>query len=269
VLAEKEGDTFRVDIPALEDRYDLSVYFAQGPNYGSADILHNGVKVGELRGYNRDVVPGGMITLKDLRSVNRMIPLHFVLTGRESRSSGHVVGLDAFVLEPHRTFIPEWYLIGPFPNPRDENSNRLGLDIAYPPEKEFDPEKSYPGVDQKPVRWALEKTPPNGRVDLYKFDPYELVVVYALTHIFSPKDQTLPLLLGTDDGAKVFLNDKEIYRLATVRISVVDHDRVMLDLKKGWNKLLLKIENNYGGYNFYARVLDLEDSLVFSPGKRK
>jgi hypothetical protein len=106
-------------------------------------------------------------------------------------------------------------------------------------------------------------------VDLYKFDPYELVVVYALTYIYSPNDQILPLLLGTDDGVKVFLNDREIYRLLTIRVSVADQDRVQLELKKGWNKLLLKIENNYGGYNFYARVLDLDESLVFSPHKQR
>ncbi len=105
-------------------------------------------------------------------------------------------------------------------------------------------------------------------MDLYKYDPYEMVVVYALTHIFSPKDQELPLLLGSDDGVKVFLNDRELHRVLKVRVVRVDQDRVPLRLVKGWNKLMLKIENNYGGYNFYARVLDQEESLVFSPAKQ-
>jgi hypothetical protein len=225
--------------------------------------------VGEIKGYSKTNVPGGKTTLSNLKAVSKQLPIQFVASGKDSKSSGYVVGLDAFVLEPHRTFIPEWCLIGPFPNPRDENSNRLGLDAVYPPEKEINLQKTYAGVDQKPVKWTLEKTPANGRVDLYKFDPYELVVVYALTYIYSPNDQILPLLLGTDDGVKVFLNDREIYRLLTIRVSVADQDRVQLELKKGWNKLLLKIENNYGGYNFYARVLDLDESLVFSPHKQR
>jgi hypothetical protein len=104
-------------------------------------------------------------------------------------------------------------------------------------------------------------------MDLYEYDPYELVVVYALTYVNSPKDQTLPLLLGSDDGVKVFLNDKEIHRVLAIRVAKPDQDRVPLVLHKGWNKLLLKIENNFGGYNFYARVLDLDNSLVFSPKK--
>jgi len=48
-----------------------------------------------------------------------------------------------------------------------------------------------------------------------------------------------------------------------------DQNRIPLTLKQGWDKLMLKIENNYGGYGFYARILDLEDSLVFSPTKQK
>jgi hypothetical protein len=269
VFGQKEGDSFTLQIPAVEDRYDVSLYFAQGPDYGSADILYTGKKVGEIKGYSKTNVPGGKTTLSNLKAVSKQLPIQFVASGKDSKSSGYVVGLDAFVLEPHRTFIPEWCLIGPFPNPRDENSNRLGLDAVYPPEKEINLQKTYAGVDQKPVKWTLEKTPAKGRVDLYKFDPYELVVVYALTYIYSPNDQILPLLLGTDDGVKVFLNDREIYRLLTIRVSVPDQDRVPLELKKGWNKLLLKIENNYGGYNFYARVLDLDESLVFSPHKQR
>jgi hypothetical protein len=106
-------------------------------------------------------------------------------------------------------------------------------------------------------------------MDLYKYEPYEMVVVYALTYVYSPKDQELPLLLGSDDGVKVFLNDIEIHRVLKVRVVKVDQDRVPLRLVKGWNKLMLKIENNYGGYNFYARVLDPQGSLVFSPKKEQ
>ena len=90
----------------------------------------------------------------------------------------------------------------------------------------------------------------------------------ALTYVYSPKDQTLPLLLGSDDGVKVFLNSRELHRYLAIRVAAPDQDRVPLPLKKGWNALMLKIENNYGGYNFYARVLDPTHSLVFSPVKK-
>jgi hypothetical protein len=50
-----------------------------------------------------------------------------------------------------------------------------------------------------------------------------------------------------------------------IRVVRPDQDRIPLTLKKGWNTLMLKIENNYGGYNFYARVLDPGHTLRFSP----
>ena len=86
---------------------------------------------------------------------------------------------------------------------------RLGLDTLFPPEKSIDLEASYAGVNQKPVEvGAEENSSEKGRMDLYQFDPYEMVVVYALTYIYSPKDQTVPFLLGSDDGVKVFLNGR-------------------------------------------------------------
>ena len=269
VAARSAGDAFSFELPVEERVYDVEAYYTKGPGYGSVEILQDGRKAGEINGYSPTVVPGGKILLRDLRASNGRLPIQFRVTGKQTGSTGYAVGLDAFVLQPVRKFIPEWYMIGPFPNPRDAKLQRLGLDTPYPPEKEFNPAKLYPGVDGKPVRWTLDKTPPNGRMDLYKYDPYEMVVVYALTYVYSPKEQDLPLLLGSDDGVKVFLNDKEIHRVLTVRVVKVDQDRVPLRLVKGWNKLMLKIENNYGGYNFYARVLDPEGSLVFSPKKEK
>lgn len=258
------GEKATLALPADEEAYDVALYYTVGPDYGDVDIVYDGKKIGSISGFNKETMPGGKIVLKNLKSINRTLPLQFVVSGKNASSSGYSIGLDAFVLTPKRKFISEWYMIGPFPNPRNESLVRLGLDIPYPPEQEIELKKKYPGVDGKPIGWTLDKTPANGRMDLYKYDPYELVVVYALTYIYSPKEQTLPLLFGSDDGAKVFLNDKEIYRYLAIRISEPDQDRIPLELKPGWNKLLLKIENNFGGYNFYARILDPDNSVVVS-----
>ncbi len=264
VDAKKEGDGFTLSMPVTEGRYDVDCYFTKGPAYGNADILSGGEKKGSINGFDKTVVPGGKVTLTNLRAQKNQIALRFVASGKDSHATGYAIGLDAFVLKPHRVYIPEWNLIGPFPNPRNEKLVRQGLDIVYPPEKELDLTKTYSGVDGQKVSWKAVSTPPSGRVDLYMFDPYELVVAYALTYVYSPKDQTLPLLLGSDDGVKVFLNGKEIHRVLTIRVAEPDQDNVPLQLKKGWNSLLLKIENNFGGYNFYARILDLDESLRFS-----
>ncbi len=268
VHLEKPADGFTVSLPVEEEEYDVSLFFTRGPSYGNWAVTQNGQKLVTCDGYSDETVHGGKLVLKGLKAAMGTLQLRCVAGEKPPRASGNDVGLDAFVLQPHRHYIPEWYLIGPFANPRDAKLKRLGLDIPYAPEKEIDVSATYKGVNDQLIGWTLTKTPPQGRMDLYQFDPYEMVVVYALTYVFSPMDQTLPLLLGSDDGVKAFLNSREIHRFLGIRVAAPDQDRVPLPLKKGWNALMLKIENNYGGYNFFARVLDPTHSLVFSPIKK-
>jgi hypothetical protein len=269
VIGEKAGDGFLLSLPVEEETYDVSVFSTRGPDYGRIAISPEGGDAVMFDEYSSEIIPGGKVVLKGVRAVSGTLKFRFAVDGKNPKSVGYAIGLDAFLLQPHRVFIPEWHLIGPFPNPRNSNLQRLGLDIAYPPERGVDLTKSYPGVDQKPIRWTLTKTPDNGRMDLYQFDPYEMVVVYALTYVYSPKDQTVPFLLGSDDGVKVFLNDREIHRFLAIRVARPDQDRIPLALKQGWNTLMLKIENNYGGYNFFARVIDHGQTLVFSPTRKE
>ncbi|MBN2365881.1 MAG: hypothetical protein JXL67_06915, partial [Calditrichaeota bacterium] len=218
--------------------------------------------------YSAEVIPAGKITLENLKAVNQTIPLNFTLLGKDDKAQSSNIGIDALVLEPVREYIPEWAIIGPFPNERRSEEERLGLETVYPPEKEIDLDKMYIGADSQKVSWKIYQTPASGRFQLWdKVKPYELVVTYAFTYVYSQKEQTLPLLIGSDDGVKVFLNDKPVHSKLLVRISAPDQDTVPLNLKKGWNKLLLKIENNFGGYAFFARVKDLDNTLIFSPTK--
>jgi hypothetical protein len=263
------GATFSLSVPVEEERYDLSLYYTKGPGYGNVDITHAGSEAGSIKGYADAVVPGGKVVLKDVTAANGLIPVDFTVTGKDSNATGFSVGLDAFVAEPKRAYIPEWYVVGPFPNARDSALQRLGLDTPYPPEREVKLDARYEGVKGKPVSWVLKRTPARGRFDLYDFDPYEMVVVYALTYVYAPRATTAPLMLGSDDGVKVFLNGKEIHRFLAIRVAAPDQDRIPLALKEGWNTLLLKIENNYGGYNFYARVIDREKQLVFSATQQR
>ncbi len=269
VTPDGKNREFSLNLADLgEELFDVDVYYTRGPEYGDFDVYYDGQLVGKISGYHEQVIPAGKLPLKDLPVNNGNISLTFLAMGKQPKARGFAVGLDGFYAEPVRVYLPQWHIIGPFPNERKSETERLGLDTAYPPEKEIDLSKSYYGADSQLVSWKLYQTPENGRFQLWdKVNPYELVVTYALSYIYSPKDQTLPLLLGSDDGVKVFLNDQQIHRFLEVRISAPDQDHVPLNLKKGWNKLLIKIENNFGGYAFLARVLDVEKTLKFSASK--
>jgi len=269
VATDKPGNSFTLRIPALEHRYDVGVYFTKGPSNGNIAVMAGDQKIAELKGYSSITEPGGKIVIHDVKLQNGAIALRFEILNKDPLSTGYEVGLDAFALTPIREYIPEWYVIGPFPNPIDAGQHRLGLDTPYPPEKEAEFSKEYAGVDGKPVRWRLDQTPAGGYVDLTKLQPNEHTVAYALTFVYAPKAMTVPLFIGTDDGGKVFLNDTEIYRHLILRGAQPDQDTVALSLVQGWNKLVLKIDNGIGGFGFYARVRDDSETLVFDPLRRR
>ncbi|HMK39916.1 MAG TPA: glycoside hydrolase family 172 protein, partial [Bacteroidota bacterium] len=264
VEGKKPGDSFTLSLPAAEDRYDLDMYFTKGPALANVDVRAGGRTLGSFKAFDNSVLPGGSLSLPDIHPLGGEIRLQFVIAGKDTRSRGYAVGIDAISMRPHREFIPAWSLIGPFPNPRDPSQKRLGLDMVYAPEKEIDIAKTYAGAEGRTIGWQHVKTPKSGLIDLTLFDPHDLVVAYAFTYVYSPEAQTLPLLFGSDDGVKVFLNGDEVYRLMTVRGTQVDQDSVSLHLKKGWNRLLLKIENNFGGYGFCARIPAPANSLKFN-----
>lgn len=270
IEAVRKGDSFKITIPdAIEKSYNVDLYFTKGQQYGKTDVFYKGKKVAGFNGYYEQVYPGGKITLNNLKPVDGQIDINFVITGKDKKSTGYAVGIDGFKLNPVREFIPEWYVIGPFPNERESDILRYGLDTVYPPEQEINLIKTYFGADSQRVKWKKYKTPERGYFTLWdKCKPYEFVVCYVLTYVYSAQEQSVPLLIGSDDGSKVFLNDQELYRFLDVRIAAPDQDEVELNLKKGWNKLLLKIENNFGGYAFFARILDTTNNLRYSPDKK-
>ena len=271
VIHARDKSSFELVINGLKDvAYDLNLYYTKGPDYGNATLFVNHEKAGEINGYSPYILPSGKVSLKDLRNKDQSILIRFVVNGKDINSKGFNIGLDGISLVPKRVFIPEWYILGPFANPRKNGIERRGLDSVYFAESSVDLQKEYSGLKGKPIRWEYVQTPGNGYLDLSgKIKPSELVVAYALTYIYSPDDRKINLFVGTDDGGKVFLNGRELYRYSGLRIAEPDQAEIELDLKKGWNELILKIENNLGGFAFYARLLDRENVTYVSTDKKE
>lgn len=266
VKTSEPNQTFTMTINNLEEKaYNVDIYFTSGPQYGITDVYYEGHQLASFDGYGETIFPGEKVSLKNLRTKNGVLPFQFVVRSKAGNATHFHVGIDGFKLEPVREWIGKWRFIGPFPNPRESDILRYGLDTVYPPEEEDNQDAVYEGVDGQKVSWKTIVTPENGYVSLWdKVNPYEFVICYAQTYIYSPEEQTLPMFIGSDDGSKVFLNGQELYRFLDVRIAAPDQDQIDLPLKKGWNRLLLKLENNFGGYAFYARLIDKNDNLKIS-----
>jgi hypothetical protein len=270
VIEARDKSSFGLDINGLKESvYDMSIYYSTGPDYGNADIFVNSIKAGTINGYSPQILPGGKVTLSDLKNQGQSIDVRFVVTGKDILSKGYNLGLDGVNMEPKRVYIPEWYILGPFPNPRKFGSDRRGLDSVYLPETIIDLQKDYRGATAQPIRWKFVKTPENGFLSLAdKFSPHEMVVCYAVTYVYSPDTCKTTLFLGTDDGGKVFFNGREVYRYLGEQIAEPDQAEIALNLNPGWNKLLLKVENNLGQSAFYARLVDRDNKLLVSANQK-
>ena len=153
-----------------------------------------------------------------------------------------------------RRFVRDWQVIGPFPNVGDDGRN-----TAYPPEK--DPvalDKEYDGVAGK-VKWKEHKSE-GGRIGFDKIfeRPFnESNQAYAVCWVKAPEGMEKAVLAtGSDDGIKVWVNRKVVVDAAVSRDAEPGKDLQPITLEKGWNEVLVKVDNRFGRWAFYLELRD-------------
>jgi hypothetical protein len=144
-----------------------------------------------------------------------------------------------------------WYIIGPFPNP-----NRMYLDKKFPPESEsegsVDLDATYIGKDGVKLEWEY-KTSAQLMVTPRIVDNY--AIWYAYTEIYSEKDQEPYMIFGSDDYSRIWVNGKKIWSSGkTPHKWIPDRGFVKVKLDKGFNRMLVKIENGPGTMGFSVAV---------------
>ncbi|MCB0600147.1 MAG: DUF2961 domain-containing protein [Saprospiraceae bacterium] len=257
------GQETRLSMPNLkESGYDLTLYLTGSPQGGDL-VIRGGAQPLAVKTYRDNLLPLPEWVVPAISNA----PEVSLTLANPSQTDTLWLGLDAIRLEPVRHYIPSWAFIGPFDNPRINDDLRFGLDSVYPPEQNWDPRASYTGKNGQEVHWELLPGEPAGYgMQLWrKVKPSEFVICYAQTFIHAPRDTVMPMMFGSDDGIKVFLNDTLLHRFLAVRVAAPDQTTIDLPLHAGWNKLLLKLENNFGGYGFYARIQDRNDILSYDP----
>jgi hypothetical protein len=85
-----------------------------------------------------------------------------------------------------------------------------------------------------------------------------------MTQIYVDKKMPVKLLLGSDDGLKVWVNGKKVFSIKPKRGLTPEENSVDVVLNKGWNQLVLKIENNVGGWGFALDIKDRNNQAISS-----
>ena len=139
-------------------------------------------------------------------------------------------------------FIRDWLVCGPYRRKGAAGATAV-FDLAFGPEK--------PG---EVVKWNA--APAGDTVNLAGVFPNQSnCVAYLKAEIIVPEATDAILLMGSDDGIKVWLNGVVVHSSNVDRGQVVDQDMAPVKLKKGANELLLKITQGGGGWSACARLV--------------
>ena len=141
-----------------------------------------------------------------------------------------------------------WVSIGPFmPKTKDAFAE------VFPPETEFVPGKAYEGGA---LRWTERPQWHDGAAIL--FEQTDFCAMYISRPVSAPRDTTLALSLGSDDGIKVWLDGNLLLQHDVSRGVQPDQEELELGLPRGEHRLLLKINNGQGDFGFYFAVVNRE-----------
>jgi len=149
-------------------------------------------------------------------------------------------------------FIRDWLVCGPF-----DNSKKNGLATDYIHEEYVKPSSGSISGEKE---WKELKSA-KAHINLKRsFKPNNYVVAYAHTYIYSPKEQRARLWIGKDDGAKVWLNGRLI-RESPGHVRPWE-ELIPITLEKGWNRLLMKVDQLGSGWGFHARICDNQSKEI-------
>ena len=138
-----------------------------------------------------------------------------------------------------------WKVCGPF---TVEGKGPTDLfDIPFAPET---------GAEEATWQPIVGGTSPFRRwgVDLSNVAPDNNCAAYLITRIYSPAEQPARLETGSDDGLKIWLNGKCVTRANRRRRIMPGQDITTVQLRKGWNVLLMKVTQGDGEFAACARL---------------
>jgi hypothetical protein len=141
------------------------------------------------------------------------------------------------------------------------------LDTEHGPEKgAFDPKQKFEsgsGKRPKPheVLWRTIRPDGKGYFDLKAMhgDFATNSASYMYTEFESPAEQAAEILLGADDGARLWVNGKAVFITRETKAAAPEQHKVAVKLAKGKNTVMLKVANGDGPHGFYFSLTSAEE----------
>ena len=158
-------------------------------------------------------------------------------------------------------FLHGWWMAGPF-----DNEGRGGLERAFPPEGPLDLEARFPGkvreVGWRPLPPELEF---RGIAAIgTAVRPQREVVVYALAVPEVAREQRARLWIGASGAFRLWVNGTVVLTESAYHPVRLDQAAVEVTLRKGPNRILLKLAQDQGEMALAVRLTDLAGEPIAS-----
>ena len=170
------------------------------------------------------------------------------------------------------TYITEWVIAGPFPNPASDEelpdgSYHYGFytdfleSIGGEEKAVFDDNASihYTDLDgsKKKVRTKRVSASEAHIIDFDMiFNRIDHHMAYAFCYISADSEQVARFFLGSDDGVKVWLNGELVHENYVARGLQIGQDKFSAKLNTGLNRMLVKIEDRVRDWGFAVETVD-------------
>ncbi len=164
------------------------------------------------------------------------------------RTRGHLTKAAA-ILEP-LGYLRRFYVVGGF-----DNEGKAGCDATYGPEKGLtDLTASFPGKSRETTWRPLTSTSLDGYVDLSpRVRPNTETVAYALTFLEAAAETKATLSLGVSGAFRMWVNGQKVASEDRYNLPRPDQTRVAVRLRRGVNRVMVKLCQESGPLGFYLR----------------
>jgi hypothetical protein len=162
-------------------------------------------------------------------------------------------------------YIKHWWVIGGWENQK----MRQYYEVAPPETTTFRPDTSFVLRDSLTAAWTRIDRLGDYRqsIDLRNvLVKTKYSVAYMLTFLHADSACDALMFYGSDDGVKVWCNDSLVHKKKVYRAIYIDDDVFRLRLRKGVNKLLVKVLQDVGGWGLSPRVVGADGEAI--PGVR-
>ncbi|MBB5349890.1 hypothetical protein HNR46_000111 [Haloferula luteola] len=173
-------------------------------------------------------------------------------------------------------YVNTWYMIGPW-----DSRGRNDFSLSHPPEQGVDLDAVYhdgqvgPGVAETDSHWLNvvgDEVELDGTLR-WKFMQSEAMhnvmpvttdrsTCYAYTELYFDEAETMLVAIGTDDSGKLWINGREIWNDAGASWYHIDEHLEPIAFLQGWNRVLIRIDNNGGSASGFSFLICPPDAPV-------